>query len=131
MGYLTGDLAEGEALAVRLFGATVVRRFELPQFALAGIFLAWGGEPDLEVFTFTNPRRLEQRRPAAPLQLDHVAFCVQDIDAAMREMTAAGVRFAGADLQDPATGPFELGAARHVWTLPESAGGLTLQLIQR
>jgi catechol 2,3-dioxygenase-like lactoylglutathione lyase family enzyme len=130
VGYLARDLDAGERLLARLTGATVVRRFELPQFGIAGAFLGRDGRSDLEVFVHLDPAVSATRTGPGELVLDHVAHTVDDLDATVERLRMDGVRFAGADLA-PAPDAFTLGGARHLWTVPETSGGLCLQLIER
>ena len=128
--YLTDDLEAGIEALRPIAGGEVARRFELPQFALVGAYLARGGQSDLEIFTFTRPDLVGRRRGPDRLTLDHVAFRVDDIVETMRTMRAAGVRFAGADLEGEVSDPFVLASGRHAWTLPADPRGPVFQLIQ-
>jgi hypothetical protein len=117
-----------EGFATR-FSLQVIRRFERPQFALQGVYL---GAPhgDVELFSFTEPELLQRRLGDEELLLDHVAYAVTDIAALCERMSGEGVRFCGPDLRDELTEPVDLGGTLHVWTVPETCWGQSLQLLQ-
>jgi hypothetical protein len=64
------------------------------------------------------------------VRLDHVAFEVDDIERAAKRLRSAGTRFCGPDGR-MLEAPLEFGGSRHLWTVPASAPGVCLQLIQR
>jgi catechol 2,3-dioxygenase-like lactoylglutathione lyase family enzyme len=130
VGYLAADLDTAVAEFQALFDLPIVRRFERPQFSLHGIYLG-SGEGHVELFTFTDEELIERRLGAAGLRLDHVAYRVADIDATFGRLRSAGVRFCGPDMRVELHEPIELGEVRHLWTLPETALGQSIQLIGR
>ena len=130
VGYLVEDLDAAIADFGRTLGLEVVRRFERPQFALVGAYLGTG-EGEIELFTFSDAALLAARLNGASLRLDHIAYEVSDIDATARALGAAGVRFCGPDLRSELQGPVDLGGVRHLWTVPETSCGQSLQLLQR
>lgn len=129
-GYLFRDLSAGVALMQATFDLAVVRAFELPQFSLEGTFLG-EGTGSVEVFAFTDPALAASRLGDAQSVLDHVAYRVPDIAAAAEALSASGVTFSGPDLRGEVTQAIDLGGIRHLWTVPDTTGGLSLQLIQR
>ena len=131
VGYLARDV-EAEIERFAGLGLPVVRRIELPQYALRGAFLG-AGTGEIEVFTFTDGALLEARLGGRDVVIDHVAYAVGDVRASGASLAAEGVRFAGPDGRgevSPAE-PVELGGVLHLWTLPDTAGGHALQLLQR
>jgi catechol 2,3-dioxygenase-like lactoylglutathione lyase family enzyme len=130
VGYLVRDLDSTVEEFVTRFGLPVARYLELPQFSILAKFLG----PDsgsIELFTFTDPELLDQRLAGAGVRFDHAAPEVTDIKAAMAHMRLAGVRFSGPDRREEVDEPFLLGGALHLWTIPESSGGLSIQMLQR
>jgi catechol 2,3-dioxygenase-like lactoylglutathione lyase family enzyme len=109
IGYLVRDLEAGVDFARRVFGAEITREVDRPQWTLFGYYLG-----AVEVFTFTDDARLAACLGDEELKLDHVAHAVDDIEAAMARLPDA--RWSGPDLRDTVTEPFDLGAAKHVWT---------------
>lgn len=131
VGYLVRDLdAEVERFAAR-FQAPIVKRFERPQFALRGVYLG-AANGDVELFTFTDPRLLARRLGGEREQplLDHVAHLVDDLPALARRLSAEGVEFSGPDLREPLTEPVDLDGTLHLWTVPQTCGGFSMQLLQ-
>jgi catechol 2,3-dioxygenase-like lactoylglutathione lyase family enzyme len=120
VGYLVRDLDAGVALATGGLGAAVDRTVDRPQWSLFGYYVG-----QLEVFTFREPQLLRDRLGDVDAKLDHVAYAVDDIGAAMARLE--GARFSGPDLRDETSEPFDLGNALHIWTVVD---GLGLQLIQ-
>jgi len=130
VGYLAADLEATIAGFQERFGLALARRIERPQFALVGAYLG-EGEGNVEVFTFTDPELLARRLGGASVVLDHVAYEVADIGAAATAMRHDGVRFAGPDLRSELHEPVDLGGVLHLWTMPETTFGQTIQLLQR
>jgi catechol 2,3-dioxygenase-like lactoylglutathione lyase family enzyme len=126
VGYLVRDLDRGIALVESLFGVPVTSTVDRPQWSLVGAYLG-----SVEVFTFTDPELLDGRIGDADARLDHTAVAVPDIVAAAARMRRAGARFSGPDLRGEVADPFDLGGVLHLWTLPETTGGLCTQLMQR
>ena len=129
VGHLVRDLDAAVAHAERMFGLSVARTIELPQFGVAAVFLG-EGTGTLELFTLADRVEREARLGGAEQRLDHVAFRVEDIDAAVATLAARGASFSGPDRAGELAGWIDTGPARHAWTLPDSTGGLPLQLIQ-
>jgi catechol 2,3-dioxygenase-like lactoylglutathione lyase family enzyme len=121
VGYLVRDLDRGLELARRLTGRDVDREVDRPQWSLVGYYVG-----QVEVFTFRDAQLLDERLGSGvDASLDHIAYAVDDIRAAMARFPAA--RWSGPDLRAEATEPFDLGTALHSWTVVD---GLGLQLLQ-
>jgi catechol 2,3-dioxygenase-like lactoylglutathione lyase family enzyme len=121
VGYLVRDLDRGLELARRLTGRDVDREVDRPQWSLFGYYVG-----QVEVFTFRDPELLDARLGnGADTRLDHIAYAVDDIRAAMTQL--AGARWSGPDLRGEADEPFDLTTALHIWTVVD---GLGLQLMQ-
>lgn len=130
IGYLARDLEGGLAELMALTGLESVRRFERSQFSLRGAYLG-PGNGHIEIFSLTDQELLDKRLGSAELRLDHIAYEVEDIAAEQARMGRAGVRFCGADQREVTTTPFDLGGVLHLWTVPETAQGQSIQLLQR
>lgn len=129
VGYLAADLdAAVEECQARL-GLRVLRRFEREQFALVGVYLGEEGG-NLELFAFTDPALQRRRSDGRRLQLDHVAYRVRDIEATVARLAGNGVRFCGPDQREPLHAPVDLGGVLHIWTVPETSAGQSIQLLQ-
>ena len=119
VGYLVRDLDAGLALVTGAFGLEVTRSVERPQWQLVGYYAG-----PVEVFTFTEPELLDERLGGADAKLDHLAWVVDDLEEAMARFPGP---FSGPDLRGEVSEPFDLGPARHVWTV---VGGMGVQLIE-
>jgi catechol 2,3-dioxygenase-like lactoylglutathione lyase family enzyme len=130
VGYLARDWEVAIEQLAQLFDLPVTHHFERPEFSLVGGYL--GTPPvSVEVFSFRDENLLNHRLTSASLRLDHVAFLVDDINAAASDMRSKGVRFAGPDLRQEIHAPIELDGIRHLWTLPPSAQEQSIQLVER
>jgi len=129
VGYLVRDYEAAVEEAPRVFGLPFARVADLEQFAIRASFFG-AGTGSLEIFTFTDPEVLEPRLDGRDRRLDHVAFRVEDIEAVAATLRAAGARFCGPDRREEAFEPIPTGAARALWSMPDSTMGLAFQLIQ-
>jgi catechol 2,3-dioxygenase-like lactoylglutathione lyase family enzyme len=120
VGYLVRDLDAGLELVKTLTGGDVDREVDRPQWSLYGYYVG-----QIEVFTFRDADLLDERLGDAAATLDHIAYAVEDIRAAMAALP--GARWSGPDLREEATEPFDLTTAQHIWTVVD---GLGLQLMQ-
>ncbi len=130
VGYLAAGLDDAVEEFRATFSLPVARTIELPQFSITGVYLG-AGTGSVEVFTITDPALLRRRLGGERILLDHVAHEVDDIDAVAAAFAKAGVRFSGPDRREEVSEPFDLGGIRHLWTLPESACGQSIQILQR
>jgi len=130
VGYLVADLDAAVAEFQQRFDLQLVRPVILPQFSILGHYLGTG-TGNIELFTITDEEVLADRLGAERILLDHVGFEVEDIVTKAAELAGAGVRFSGPDRREEVTEPIELGGIRHLWTVPETSAGQSLQLLQR
>jgi catechol 2,3-dioxygenase-like lactoylglutathione lyase family enzyme len=128
VGYLVRDLDAAVAEWTERFGLEVVRPVELPQYSISGHYLG-EGSGSVELFTLTDERLLSERLGDATIVLDHAAYEVADIDAIAVAMHASGVRFCGPDRREEVREPITIGAMRHLWTVPYTSFGQSLQLL--
>ena len=129
VGLLVRDFDAAVAEAQEVLGLPFVRSAPLPQYSVEAAFLG-DGPTTLEVFTFTDPEVLEPRLAGADRRLDHVAFRVDDLDALVATLRLAGVRFVTPDRRVELDAPLEIPGRRMLWTTPETAAGVALQLIE-
>jgi catechol 2,3-dioxygenase-like lactoylglutathione lyase family enzyme len=120
VGYLVRDLDAGVELVRCVIGGEIDREVDRPQWSLFGYYVG-----QVEVFTFHDAGLLDDRLGGVDAKLDHIAYAVEDIRAAMAALPDA--RWSGPDLREEVTEPFELTTARHIWTVVD---GLGLQLMQ-
>jgi catechol 2,3-dioxygenase-like lactoylglutathione lyase family enzyme len=128
VGYLAGDLDAGVATLRDTYGVTPREPFELAEWGVRAVFLDGDDGSVLEVFTLADGAVSERRRAGVPLRLDHVAFVVPDLDAALTSLRASGAQLLAPD-GTPIDAPVERGGLRHIWTFPAASEDLCLQLI--
>jgi methylmalonyl-CoA/ethylmalonyl-CoA epimerase len=129
IGVLVGDLAEAKAFARDVLGlGDPSREFQAPEHGLAGAFFGLE-QGELEMFTLADTP--DARRPQSALgRVDHIAVKVDDLDAEQARLEAHGVRFCGPAHPEEVREPIELRGSRHLWTKPETSGGIMIQLIE-
>jgi catechol 2,3-dioxygenase-like lactoylglutathione lyase family enzyme len=131
VGYLVRDLHAAVAEWTERFGLEVVRPVELPQYSILGQYLG-GGSGSVELFTITDEQMLVERLGEQSIVLDHAAYEVADIDAVAATLHERGVRFCGPNRREEVREPIVLGGGvRHLWTVPHTSCGQSLQLLQR
>ena len=128
-GFLVRDLEAALEEARALFELPVARTAELAEYGITATFLG-EGTGTLEIFTLADRALLDPRLGGEERRLDHVAYRVADLDAVAAHLRAAGVRFTGPDRREEISSPIELGGARHLWTVPDTTGGLAVQLTE-
>ena len=67
-----------------------------------------------------------RRRGDASIRIDHVAYRVADLDAAVEALIGSGAKLVGPD-DSPLEQPLEMAGSRHVWL---TLGDQRLQLLQ-
>ena len=87
-GYLTDDIEAAIDLLKRNFGATVVA--DLPAADGGRLAYVKVGSAEVEVI---EPKDKSHLGGQKGLVLDHVGYTVEDIDAAIAELKARGIRF--------------------------------------
>ena len=107
----------------------MARHSDLAQFSIKATFLG-EGTGTLEIFTFTDPAILDERLDGADRRIDHVAVRVADLGSLAAQLRATGVRFCTPDRRQDLDEPISTGPSRALWTRPETAAGLALQLIE-
>jgi len=122
---LDGAVAEARAT----LGLEIARTAALTDYSIDAVFLG-PGNGTLEIFTCTDPVLRDARLDGRDRRLDHIAFRVEGLDALGAMLRAAGARFTGPDRREEITEPISLGPARHLWTMPDTTGGVALQLIE-
>jgi catechol 2,3-dioxygenase-like lactoylglutathione lyase family enzyme len=127
VGWIVRDLDAAATWAREALGLGLARTATLPQYGVDAYFLG-PGSGTLEIFTLADAALLESRLGGQPRRLDHVAFRVSGLDELIETLRASGARFCTPDRGQEIDGPLEVGTMRQLWTVPESTGGLALQL---
>jgi methylmalonyl-CoA/ethylmalonyl-CoA epimerase len=129
IGFIVGDFDEAAAWVRESLGLPFARTAPLPQYGVDAAFFG-RGSGTLEIFTLADTDLLEQRLEGRARRLDHVAYRVDDLAATSSTLRSAGARFCTPDRRQEISEPLDIGGARVLWTIPESTGGLALQLIE-
>ena len=127
VGWLVRDLDAAAQWAREALGLELARTVTLPQYGISAHFLG-PGSGTLEIFTLADAGLLDARLEGGQRRLDHVAFRVEGLDALLATLRASGARFCTPDRSQELAEPIEVGPNRQIWTVPESTGGLALQL---
>ena len=128
VGVLVADLQRGQAFARDVLGlGDPVATFAAPEHGLTGAFFAMGAGR-LEILRFDEPG--DRLPPGTGSRIDHIAVEVDDLDAEATRLRRHGVQFQGPLDPAPVATPVELRGRRHLWTRPETFGGVMLQLIE-
>lgn len=118
-GYLTDDISGAIDLLRRAFGGTVI--LEMPASDGGRMAYLKVGSAEVEVIEPKDMSRLGGRRG---LVLDHVGYSVEDMDAAVADLRARGVRFLTAQPTTNAVGQ------RMIYVDPSTCGGAKMHLTE-
>jgi methylmalonyl-CoA/ethylmalonyl-CoA epimerase len=132
VGILVADLAAAESFATQVLGLTVAKRASIPDESTEIVFLRCG-DVEIELIEISDPAALSRRRrvPDAAVEIEHLAFAVDDVEAAAEQLAGLGLRFtAGAGKREESAVPLEVAGTRSLFTVRESAAGFLLQLIE-
>src|SRR3954466_15072828 len=128
IGVLVADLAAAPSFARDVLGlGDPVAEFRADEFGLSGEFFDLQSGR-LEMFRFDEPG---DRLPAdGSPRIDRIAVTVDARDAEVERLSQHGVQFTGPLDPAPVDAPIELRGKRHLWTKPETSGGVMYQLIE-
>lgn len=86
---ICSDYKQSKQFYTKVLGFEIVREVYREQRKSYKLDLSLNGEYMIELFSFPNPAH----RPSRPeaMGLRHVAFCVADIDAAVKKLSTHGV----------------------------------------
>ena len=127
IGVLVSDLDAACTFARDVLGlGEPATEFRADEYGLSGVFYGLGSGR-LEMLRFDEPG--DRLPPGETSRIDHIAVEVDDLDGEMERLAAHGVRFQGPLDPAPVDTPIELRGRRHVWTRPETSGGVMFQLI--
>ncbi len=95
-GYLTDDLDKTLAFCENAFRGRVTARTSQPDGTQVAFFKA--GESEMEIIQPADPTRLGGR---TGLIFDHVGYFVANLDEAMKELEAKGIKFSRGLITNP------------------------------
>jgi methylmalonyl-CoA/ethylmalonyl-CoA epimerase len=117
--YLTDDISGAIDLLRRTFGGTVIA--DMPASDGGRLAYVKVGSAEVEVIEPKDKSRLGGRKG---LVLDHVAYSVADLDAAVADLKARGMRFLSEEPTVNAVG------YRMIYLDPSTAGGAKVHLTE-
>jgi methylmalonyl-CoA/ethylmalonyl-CoA epimerase len=122
IGVIVRDLADGERWLHEVFGLSAQRRLDLPNGR--AVFYDCGNV-QIELIALGDP---EERRArlgdGARARIEHIAVEVDDVRAALKTLSALGVRITTPE-------PVQRANAVSAWTVAETTGGVSYQLMQK
>jgi catechol 2,3-dioxygenase-like lactoylglutathione lyase family enzyme len=127
VGILVDDLDRASAFATEVLGLGEPTAVRVEEFGLSAAFFPLGAGR-LELLRFDEPG--DRLPPGERVRLDHFAVEVDDLDAEAERLRGHGVRFRGPLTPEQVQAPVEMRGRRHLWTVPETAGGFLLQLTE-
>ena len=124
IGVIVADLQEAGRWLGEIFGLPLRRTLEFPDRGIRAAFYGCGGV-DIEVIEITDPEARRQRLgDGERARIEHIAVEVENLKTTLARLAALGVR-------TNAPEPRRIGDSLHMWTVAESTGGVSYQLIER
>ncbi len=124
IGVIVDDLADARRWLAEVFGLPLRRSVELSEGRIRGEFYACG-DVDIEVIEVGDPemrhRRLGDGKRA---RIEHIAVEVDNLSTALARLASFGVRTTSPE-------PLRVGNRLNMWTIEETSGGISYQLIER
>ena len=124
VGVVVSDLKEARRWLKEVFGLPFHGSIEVPEGQIRGELYGCG-DVDIEVIEVGEPemrrRRLGNDKRA---RVEHIAVVVDDLNASLARLATLGVRTTTSE-------PLRDGNSLTVWTVEETTGGVSYQLIQR
>lgn len=120
IGIVVSDLESARASLGTTLGLTVSREVAVPGRSDHAVFYRCG-DVDIELIEVLEPTERARRLDGAAARIEHIAFQVPDLDAAIAQLGQAGVE---------TTAPVTLAGRLNTWTVPASSGGVMYQLVQ-
>jgi methylmalonyl-CoA/ethylmalonyl-CoA epimerase len=123
IGVIVGDLGEQRRWLGEIFGLPLSREVTLADQKLKAAFFGCGGV-DIEMIQIDDPEgRRKRLGEGNRARIEHIAVVVDDIQAVLKKLAPLGVR-----TTEPT--PRKTGDRLNVWTVAETTGGVSYQLIQ-
>jgi methylmalonyl-CoA/ethylmalonyl-CoA epimerase len=124
IGIVVADLQEAGRWLGETFGLPLNRTLEFPDRGIRAAFYRCG-DVDIEVIEITDPEARRQRLGEGErARIEHIAVEVGNLEAALVPLAALGVRTTTPE-------PRRIGDSLHMWTVADSTGGVSYQLIER
>jgi methylmalonyl-CoA/ethylmalonyl-CoA epimerase len=123
IGVIVRDLEDGQHWVHEVFGLPVQRTLDLPQGGRAVFYTC--GNIQIELIALGDPEERRQRLGnEARARIEHIAVEVDDVRATLRSLSSLGVRTTAPE-------PVQRGGTLSAWTVAETTGGVSYQLMQK
>ncbi len=124
IGVIVADLEEAGRWLGEAFGLPLGRMLNFPDRGIRAAFYRCG-DVDIEVIEISDPEVRRQRLGEGErARIEHIAVEVENLQTTLDRLAALGVR-------TNAPEPRRIGDSLHMWTVAESTGGVSYQLIER
>ena len=124
IGVVVNDIASARRWLAEIFGLPLSRTVDLPESKIHGEFFRCG-DADIEILEIGDPEMRRRRLgEGTTARIEHIAVEVDDIRATLARLAPLGVRIT-------TTEPRQVGSMITAWTVEETTGGVSYQLIQR
>jgi len=124
IGVVVDDLAEARRWLTEVFGLSLRRSVDLPDRRIRGEFYTCG-DIDIEIIEIGDPEMRRQRLGNGKrARIEHIAVEVDDLGASLARLASLGARTTSPD-------PRRVGNSLNAWTVEETTGGISYQLIER
>jgi methylmalonyl-CoA/ethylmalonyl-CoA epimerase len=123
IGVIVDDLERVSGFLRDVLGLQLSRTLEDPERRVRANFFRCG-DVDIELVELGDPAARERRLGQSTARVEHIAIEVDDIAATAGQLGERGVRM---NTDQPVRG----GPTLSYWSLPQTSGGIMLQLLQR
>ena len=124
VGVIVDDLEEARRWLAEVFGLPLRRSVDVPEGRIRGEFYGCG-DVDIEVLEIGDPEvRRRRLGESARARIEHIAVEVDSLGAALSRLAPLGVRTTTPE-------PRRSGNTLNLWTVEETTGGISYQLIER
>jgi methylmalonyl-CoA/ethylmalonyl-CoA epimerase len=123
IGVVVDDLERVSGFLRDVLGLQLSRTLDDPERRVRANFFRCG-DVDIELVELGDPAAREQRLGQSTARVEHIAIEVDDIAATAGQLGERGVRM---NTDEPVRGAPTLS----YWSLPQTSGGIMLQLLQR
>ncbi len=122
IGVVVDDLAEARRWLTEVFGLPLRRSGELAEGRIRTEFYACG-DVDIEVLEIGDPEARRRRLGTGKARIEHIAVEVDNLGTALARLASFGVRTTSPE-------PRRVGNRLNMWTVEETSGGISYQLIE-
>jgi methylmalonyl-CoA/ethylmalonyl-CoA epimerase len=124
IGVVVDSLADAQRWLGEVFRLPIQRTVEIAEGRIRAAFYSCG-DAAIEVLEIGDPEvRRRRLGPDAQARIEHIAVEVENLQAALASLAPLGVRTTEPE-------PRRVGDNLNVWTVAETTGGVSYQLVQK